>query len=129
MASSFRSVSGTGPRGRILEKDVKVHAKAIIRSVSSAPAVTPTEPELPDFSRWGETAVESFSTVRKLTAERLSQAWAAPHVTQFDKAEVSRLEDLRKLNREKVADAGGNLTVTAILVKALSSGAFRIPEI
>ena len=71
---------------------------------------------------------ESFSTVRKLTAERLSQAWAAPHVTQFDKAEVSRLEELRKLNREKVADAGGNLTVTAILVKALSSALSEFPK-
>ena len=121
------SVSGTGPRGRILERDVKAHAKAIIRSASSVP-VTPAEPELPDFSRWGETAVESFSTVRKLTAERLSQAWAAPHVTQFDKADVSRLEELRKLNREKVADAGGNLTVTAILVKALSRALLEFPK-
>ena len=121
------SVSGTGPRGRILERDVKAHAKAIIRSASSVP-VAPAEPELPDFSRWGETVVESFSTVRKLTAERLSQAWAAPHVTQFDKAEVSRLEELRKLNREKVADAGGNLTVTAILVKALSRALSEFPK-
>ena len=121
------SVSGTGPRGRILERDVKAHAKAIIRSVSSAPAV-PEEPELPDFSRWGETAVENFSTVRKLTAERLTQAWAAPHVTQFDKAEVSRLEELRALNREKVAAAGGNLTVTAILVKALSRALSEFPK-
>ena len=121
------SVSGTGPRGRILERDVKAHAKAIIRSASSAPAV-PEEPELPDFSRWGETAAESFSTVRKLTAERLTQAWAAPHVTQFDKAEVSRLEELRKLNREKVADAGGNLTVTAILVKVLSRALSEFPK-
>ena len=71
------SVSGTGPRGRILERDVKVHAKAIIRSASSAQPAVPEEPELPDFSRWGETVTESFSTVRKLTAERLSQAWAA----------------------------------------------------
>ena len=121
------SVSGTGPRGRILEKDVKAHAKAIIRSASSAPAV-PEEPELPDFSRWGETVTESFSTVRKLTAERLSQAWAAPHVTQFDKADATRLEDLRKLNRDKVAEAGGNLTVTAILVKALSRALSEFPK-
>ena len=121
------SIAGTGPRGRILEKDVKAHAKAIIRSASSVPAAS-TEPELPDFSRWGETVTESFSTVRKLTAERLSQAWAAPHVTQFDKADVSRLEDLRKLNRDKVADAGGNLTVTAILVKALSRALFEFPK-
>ena len=124
---SLRSVSGTAPRGRILERDVKAHAKAIIKSASSVQAA-PQEPELPDFSRWGETVTESFSTVRKLTAERLSRAWAAPHVTQFDKADVSRLEDLRKLNRDKVADAGGNLTVTAILLKALSSALSEFPK-
>jgi len=118
------SIVGTGPRGRILEKDVKAYAKAIIKSVSSVPA----EPELPDFSRWGETVTESFSTVRKLTAERLSQAWIAPHVTQFDKADVSKLEDLRKLNRGKVKDAGGSLTVTAILVKALSLALVEFPK-
>ena len=122
------SVTGTGPRGRILEKDVKAHAKAIIRSISSAQPAAPQEPELPDFSRWGETVAESFSTVRKLTAERLTQAWTAPHVTQFDKADVTQLEDLRKLNRDKVAEAGGNLTVTAILVKALSMALLEFPK-
>ena len=121
------SVSGTGPRGRILERDVKTCAKAIIKSASSAPAV-PEEPELPDFSRWGETITESFSTVRKLTAERLTQAWAAPHVTQFDKADATRLEELRKLNKEKVTEAGGSLTVTAILVKALSRALSEFPK-
>lgn len=125
---SLGSISGTGPRGRILEKDVKAYAKAIIRSAFSAQATAPAEPELPDFSRWGETVTESFSTVRKLTAERLSQAWAAPHVTQFDKADATRLEELRKLNREKVAEAGGNLTVTAILVKALSRALSEFPK-
>ena len=122
------SVSGTGPRGRILERDVKAHAKAIIRSASSAQPTAPEEPELLDFSRWGETITESFSTVRKLTAERLTQAWAAPHVTQFDKADATRLEDLRKLNRDKVSEAGGNLTVTAILVKALSRALSEFPK-
>lgn len=122
------SVSGTGPRGRILERDVKARAKAIIRSAASAQAAAPAEPELPDFSRWGETVTESFSTVRKLTAERLSQAWAAPHVTQFDKADATRLEELRALNKEKVAEAGGNLTITAILVKALSRALLEFPK-
>lgn len=119
------SVSGTGPRGRILERDVKAHAKAIIKSAVPAPA---EEPELPDFSRWGETVTENFSTVRKLTAERLTQAWAAPHVTQFDKADVTRLEELRALNRDRVAEAGGALTVTAILVKALSRALLEFPK-
>lgn len=122
------SVSGTGTHGRILERDVKAHAKAIIRSASFARPAAPEEPELSDFSRWGETVTESFSTVRKLTADRLSQAWAAPHVTQFDKADATRLEELRELDRDKVAEAGGNLTVTAILVKALSLALREFPK-
>lgn len=125
---SLSSVTGSGPRGRLLERDVKAHAKAIITSAASAPAPAPAEPDLPDFSRWGETVTESFSTVRKLTAERLTQAWAAPHVTQFDKADATRLEELRGLNKEKVAEAGGNLTVTAILVKALSLALSEFPK-
>ena len=125
---SLSSVTGSGPRGRLLERDVKAHAKAIITSAASAQAAAPAESELPDFSRWGETVTESFSTVRKLTAERLTQAWAAPHVTQFDKADATRLEELRKLNRDKVAEAGGNLTVTAILVKALSRALSEFPK-
>ena len=114
-------VRGTGARGRILEKDVKLHAKNIMNSTSSSPVSSKVEFELPDFSRWGETKTESFSTVRKITAKRLSIAWNAPHVTQFDKADVSELESLRKLNKDRVRAAGGNLTITPILVKVVSS--------
>lgn len=121
------SVTGTGPRGRVLAEDVKLRAKAVIASAGSgSPAAE--EPPLPDFSRWGQTETKSFSTVRRLTAERLSSAWRAPHVTQFDKADISELETLRKLNREKVSAAGGNLTITAILVKVLSSALLEFPK-
>ena len=121
------SVTGTGPRGRVLAEDVKLRAKTVIASAGSgSPAAE--EPPLPDFSRWGQTETKSFSTVRRLTAERLSSAWRAPHVTQFDKADISELETLRKLNREKVSAAGGNLTITAILVKVLSSALLEFPK-
>lgn len=121
------SVKGTGPRGRILAEDVKLRAKTLIASARPGAPVA-EEPPLPDFSRWGETETRSFSTVRRLTAERLSRAWRAPHVTQFDKADISELESLRKLNKEKVAAAGGNLTVTAILVRVLSSALLEFPK-
>ncbi len=121
------SVTGTGPRGRVLAEDVKLRAKTVIASAGTgSPAAE--EPPLPDFSRWGQTETKSFSTVRRLTAERLSSAWRAPHVTQFDKADISELETLRKLNREKVSAAGGNLTITAILVKVLSSALLEFPK-
>lgn len=121
------SVTGTGPGGRVLAEDVKLRAKTVIASAGSG-SPDAQEPPLPDFSRWGQTETKSFSTVRRLTAERLSSAWRAPHVTQFDKADISELETLRKLNREKVAAAGGNLTITAILVKVLSSALLEFPK-
>jgi pyruvate dehydrogenase E2 component (dihydrolipoamide acetyltransferase) len=51
-----------------------------------------------------------------------------PHVTQFDKADITAMEELRKKYREQVAKAGGNLTVTAMLVKVLATAVRHFPQ-
>ena len=64
-----------------------------------------------------------------MTAEHLSYAWTTiPHVTQFDKADVTALEELRKKFKEQVAKAGGNLTVTAMLVRVLATAVQKFPQ-
>ena len=69
---------------------------------------------LPDFSKWGAVERKPMSGIRRKTAEHLSHAWnAIPHVTQFDKADITQLEQVRKKYRAEVEKAGGNLTVTA----------------
>ncbi len=50
------------------------------------------------------------------------------HVTQFDKADVTSLEELRKKFKEQVAKAGGNLTVTAMLVRVLAAAVQQFPQ-
>src|SRR5678809_1155433 len=63
------------------------------------------------------------------TAEHLSYAWnTIPHVTQFDKADITELEELRKKFKEPVAKAGGNLTVTAMLVRILATAVKKFPQ-
>src|SRR5678809_452113 len=63
------------------------------------------------------------------TAEHLSYAWnTIPHVTQFDKADITALEDLRKKFKDQVAKAGGNLTVTAMLVRILATAVKKFPQ-
>ncbi len=58
-----------------------------------------------------------------------SYAWTTiPHVTQFDKADVTALEELRKKFKEQVAKAGGNLTVTAMLVRVLATAVQQFPQ-
>ena len=84
---------------------------------------------LPDFSKWGETERKPMSGIRRKTAEHLSSAWnTIPHVTQFDKADITRLEQMRKTYRAEVEKKGGNLTVTAVACKVLASALKVFPQ-
>ena len=131
-------VPGTGPGGRITQDDVKEFAKRVMNSLGSngqAAAASGTAragmvgPALPDFAKWGEIERKPMTGIRRKTAEHLSHAWnAIPHVTQFDKADITALEQVRKKYREEVAKAGGNLTVTAIAAKVIASALKVFPQ-
>ena len=128
----IHQVNGSGPGGRISVEDVKAFAKNINENLSKsgtgAAFAINTEP-LPDFSKWGEVNIQPMSNVRKKTAEHLSYAWATiPHVTQFDKADITELEKLRKQFAPKVETAGGKLTVTAILLKVIAAAMTKFPQ-
>jgi pyruvate dehydrogenase E2 component (dihydrolipoamide acetyltransferase) len=123
-------VHGTGPEGRISDEDVKAHARRLLsdRGAPGREAHRGASP-LPDFERWGQVERQPMSNVRRTTAARLSQAWnTIPHVTQFDKADITAMEELRKKYREQVHDAGGNLTVTAMLVKVIATAVRQFPQ-
>ena len=70
-----------------------------------------------------------MSNIRRKTAEHLSYAWQTiPHVTQYDKADITPMEDLRAKFKAQVQKAGGNLTVTAVLVKVLAAAVKQFPQ-
>jgi pyruvate dehydrogenase E2 component (dihydrolipoamide acetyltransferase) len=128
-------VTGTGPGGRITEDDVKVFAKQILSSLGGG-AIVPGparpaggSPALPDFSKWGEVERKAMSGVRRKTAEHLTNAWSMiPHVTQFDKADMSVLEEIRPKYASEVERQGGKLTVTAVITKILATALRRFPQ-
>jgi pyruvate dehydrogenase E2 component (dihydrolipoyllysine-residue acetyltransferase) len=123
-------VQGTGIEGRISEEDVKEHARRILSRTAEprAAAGAPAAP-LPDFERWGPVERQPMSNIRRTTAQRLSHAWnAIPHVTQFDKADITGIEELRRKYRDQVREAGGDLTVTAMLVKVLAVAVKQFPQ-
>ncbi len=126
-------VQGSGANGRITEEDVKEHARRILSSVgfgrvgAAGPAMVAAP--LPDFAKWGDIERQPMSNIRRKTAEHLSHAWTTiPHVTQFDKADITPMEDLRAKFRAQVQKAGGNLTVTAVLVKVLAAAVKQFPQ-
>jgi pyruvate dehydrogenase E2 component (dihydrolipoamide acetyltransferase) len=132
----INAVAGTGPGGRISQEDVKEHARRILSSVGSAGApaagggmAARASRPMPDFAKWGEVQREAWSNIRRVTSEHLSYSWnTVPHVTQFDKADVTALEELRKKYKDQVVKAGGNLTVTAMLVKILATALQKFPQ-
>lgn len=123
-------IRGSGSGGRISIEDVKTYAKSLNEQIQkggfSSGGVGVVKESLPDFSKWGEIERQPMSNIRRKTAEHLSYSWATvPHVTQFDKADITELENLRKQFGKKVSEAGGKLTVTAILLKVIAS-AFKV---
>jgi pyruvate dehydrogenase E2 component (dihydrolipoamide acetyltransferase) len=86
-------------------------------------------PALPDFAKWGEVERKPMSGIRRKTAEHLSHAWnAIPHVTQFDKADITNLEAMRKRYRAEAEKAGGNLTVTVVAAKVIATALKSFPQ-
>ena len=119
-------VQGSGPGGRISIDDVKAHSKKLHATRAAAP--TAAAP-LPDFSQWGAVERQPMTKVREITADRLTQAWATiPQVTQFDKADITNLENWRAAYGKKAEAAGGKLTPTAILIKVLGIALKVFPQ-
>ncbi len=129
---AIERVPGSGPGGRISIEDVKAFAKRLIASPAGAPAGPASAgagPQLPDFARWGEIERQAWSNVRRATAGQMSAAWTRiPHVTQFDRADVTELEALRKQYRGRAEAAGAKLTVTAIVLKVAAAALRRFPK-
>lgn len=126
----IRSVPGGGPGGRITRVDVKAHAKQVIQGRrAAAPAGGPAVRELPDFGEWGEVEREPLSALRRAAARSLAHSWAVvPHVTQFDRADVTQLESMRKRFNERPEAAEHRLSVTALALKVVAAALRRFPR-
>ncbi len=135
---NIHQVPGSGPGGRISEEDVKSFSRRVntdaggaapVRLASSAPAASSTTPPLPDFERWGAIERREMSGVRRRTAENMAYAWSTvPQVTQFDRADVTDIEALRKQYAKRAEAASGKLTMTAILVKIIAAALKKFPQ-
>ena len=127
----INEVPGTGAAGRISMDDVKAYAKKLNeqrgKGVSLGFGIKAEK--LPDFSKFGSIETKPMSNIRTKTAEHLSYAWATiPHVTQFDRADITILEMTRKAFNPKVEKAGGKLTITSFLLKITAAALKTFPQ-
>jgi pyruvate dehydrogenase E2 component (dihydrolipoamide acetyltransferase) len=123
------TVQGNGPSGRISVEDVKAHAKRVVRGRRPARLERSAAAPLPDFSRFGEIERQAMRA-RPAQDSRASERRLGdvPHVTQFDVADITALDELRKKYAKRVEEAGGNLTVTAIATKVAATALRVFPQ-
>ncbi|NCQ18214.1 MAG: branched-chain alpha-keto acid dehydrogenase subunit E2 [Ignavibacteria bacterium CG_4_8_14_3_um_filter_37_9] len=126
----INQVPGSGPDGRIRMADVKAYSKKLHeQQISASGQVGIKAKPLPDFSKFGEVERKEMSNIRSKTADHLSYAWSAiPHVTQFDKADITDLEKVRKGLSTIAEKEGTKLTVTSFLLKIISSALKEFPQ-
>ncbi|MGF1642630.1 MAG: dihydrolipoyllysine-residue acetyltransferase [Thiotrichales bacterium] len=121
-------VQGSGRKGRILKEDVQGYVKlALTQGIGGGLAVAPL-PEI-DFSQWGEIETKALSKINKLTGQNLHRNWVTvPHVTQFDEADITDLEDFRRSMADESKARGIKLTLLAFLIKAVVSALRAYPR-
>jgi pyruvate dehydrogenase E2 component (dihydrolipoamide acetyltransferase) len=134
----LRLVRATGPAGRVTDDDVRAAAGAEPATADAAERAAPAPaaparpaaakplatvglepPALPDFARWGPVERQPLSHLRRTIAERMTLSAAlVPHVTHFDRADVTDLDTLIRRNLDEGRERGLTLTLTAFLLKA-----------
>jgi pyruvate dehydrogenase E2 component (dihydrolipoamide acetyltransferase) len=78
-----------------------------------------SEPPLPDFAQWGPVERQPLSHLRRTIAERMTlAATVIPHVTHFDRADITDLDGVIQRNLEAARARGVTLTLTAFILRA-----------
>ncbi len=117
-------VRGSEAGGRIVTGDIRAYI-ARLQKATEKPKVAATSPAKPaaesvDFSKWGPVTKKPLTQLRQVIARRMWENWnAIPHVTQFDDADFTRLNELRKKFAPAYEKMGAKLTLTPLVLKAL----------
>ncbi|HKJ22450.1 MAG TPA: dihydrolipoyllysine-residue acetyltransferase, partial [Gammaproteobacteria bacterium] len=126
-------VRGSGPKGRILKEDVKAFTKSVISGerVFEKQGGGMAFPEIPpvDFSKFGPVESKPLSRLKRIGAQNLHRSWInIPHVTQFDEADITDLENFRKSKKGEAERHEVKLTLLSFLIKAVVVALKRYPE-
>jgi pyruvate dehydrogenase E2 component (dihydrolipoamide acetyltransferase) len=128
-------VSGHGFKGRITHDDVKAFVRGALSGAAgatagaaSARAALPAVPVV-DFTQFGPTEVQPLTRIQRISGPRLQASWInIPHVTQFDEADITALEEMRTSLKDKAQAAGVKLTTLAFIMRACVKALQEFPR-
>ncbi|MEQ5971803.1 pyruvate dehydrogenase complex dihydrolipoyllysine-residue acetyltransferase [Serratia liquefaciens] len=135
---NLAKVKGTGRKGRILREDVQTYVKDAVKRAEAAPAAAaggglPGMLPWPkvDFSKFGEIEEVELGRIQKISGANLSRNWVMiPHVTHFDKTDITDLEAFRKQQNEEAAKRKLDVKFTPVvfIMKAVAAALEQMPR-
>jgi pyruvate dehydrogenase E2 component (dihydrolipoamide acetyltransferase) len=117
----LEEVKGTGFKGRITHDDVKAHVKRALTSGGAPATARGGPPSVPaiDYAQYGPVETRPLSRIQRISGPRVHASWVnIPHVTQFDEADITELEELRLELKQTAQQKGIKLTVLAFVLRA-----------
>ena len=135
---NLAKVKGTGRKGRILREDVQAYVKDAVKRAESAPAAA-TGGGIPgmlpwpkvDFSKFGEIEEVELGRIQKISGANLSRNWVMiPHVTHFDKTDITDLEAFRKQQNAEAEKRKLDVKFTPVvfIMKAVAAALEQMPR-
>ncbi|KAB8309632.1 pyruvate dehydrogenase complex dihydrolipoyllysine-residue acetyltransferase [Rouxiella chamberiensis] len=135
---NLAKVKGTGRKGRILREDVQTYVKDAVKRAEAAPAAA-TGGGIPgmlpwpkvDFSKFGEIEEVELGRIQKISGANLSRNWVMiPHVTHFDKTDITELEAFRKQQNDEAAKRKLDVKFTPVvfIMKAVAAALEQMPR-
>ncbi|MES0300289.1 pyruvate dehydrogenase complex dihydrolipoyllysine-residue acetyltransferase [Citrobacter sedlakii] len=135
---NLAKVKGTGRKGRILREDVQAYVKDAVKRAEAAPAAAagggiPGMLPWPkvDFSKFGEIEEVELGRIQKISGANLSRNWVMiPHVTHFDKTDITDLEAFRKQQNAEAEKRKLDVKYTPVvfIMKAVAAALEQMPR-
>lgn len=122
-------VLGGGRKNRISKEDLQQYVKQCLSEKPSGQGFALPEMPVVDFNQFGPTDSKPLNKIKRLTAVNLHRSWiTVPHVTQFDDADITELDEFRKLETGSAAKAGYKLTILAFVTKVVCKALIQFPQ-
>jgi len=119
-------IKGSGDKGRITKDDLHKHIKL---QMASQRGVAQSINQEVDYKEWGSTEEIKLSKIKKITGRRLQEAWQTiPHVTQFDEADITKLDSTRRAMNKELEKKKIKITFLPFLIKAATHVLKSMPE-
>lgn len=133
-------VTGSGRKGRIMKEDVQAYVKYELSRPKATAATSVgsgnggglqviAAPKV-DFSKFGEVEEIPLSRIQKISGPNLHRNWVTiPHVTQFDEADITEMEEFRKQQNDAAAKKKADYKITPLvfMLKAVAKTLQQFP--